>query len=76
MCKTDPSKHCASNKYRADIEIVQIAWSAFKEKKTRKLTQNEYRVKKQDLFLEIVANLQENPFFKISRDMIERCMKR
>ena len=46
MCKTDPSKHCASNKYRADIEIVQIAWPAFKEKKTRQLTQNEYMVKK------------------------------
>ena len=49
MCKANPNKHCTSNN-RADIEILQIAWPAFKEKKTRQLTQNEYRVKKIDPF--------------------------
>ncbi len=44
MCKANPNKHCASNNYRADIEIIQMAWSAFKEKKTRQLTKNEYRI--------------------------------
>ena len=49
MCKANPNKHCTSNN-RADIEILQIAWPAFKEKKTRQLTQNEYRGKKIDPF--------------------------
>ena len=57
------------------LKKLQIAWSAFQEKKTRQLTQNECRVqKKQDLFKNSshlkVANLQVHPFtflfFKIN----------